>query len=360
MAPGLLTRRAALGLLSCLAARPAFASDGDAEEPVYLSAYRDAGGGFGVAVLHADGRVSLRLPLPARGHGAVARPFSSQAVAIARRPGTFALVFDLARASWVRMVHAAPGRHFYGHGAFSPDGRLFYATENDIDGERGVIGLYDAADGFRRVGEHESYGIGPHELILMPDGATLAVANGGILTHPDFPRLKLNLAEMRPSIAFIDRRTGGLIGQVRPPEELRQLSLRHLAASRAGTVALAAQWEGSESAVPPLVGLVDPGGPLRLVSAPAEVQVAMRHYCGAVAFTHAGDRFAVSAPRGDLITYWTMEGRFGGSERLTDGCGLAPHGEGTIATSGEGVLRAPGREPVKGPLAWDNHLTLAG
>ena len=45
--------------------------------------------------------------------------------------------------------------------------------------------------GTSRIGELASFGVGPHEVVLMPDGATLVVANGGIRTHPDRDRAKL-------------------------------------------------------------------------------------------------------------------------------------------------------------------------
>jgi hypothetical protein len=54
-----------------------------------------------------------------------------------------------------------------------------------------VLGVRDATDGYRQIGELASFGVGPHELVLMPDGATLAVANGGIRTHPGRDRAKL-------------------------------------------------------------------------------------------------------------------------------------------------------------------------
>ena len=47
-----------------------------------------------------------------------------------------------------------------------------------------MIGVRDAQDGYRQIGELPSDGIGPHEATLMPDGKTLVVANGGIRTHP--------------------------------------------------------------------------------------------------------------------------------------------------------------------------------
>src|SRR5438552_1061500 len=78
------------------------------------------------------------------------------------------------------------------HGAFSADGSLLYATENDNLTGSGLIGIYDATAGYRRLGEMSSRGIGPHDLALMPDGMTLAVANGGLRTLPESGREVLN------------------------------------------------------------------------------------------------------------------------------------------------------------------------
>ncbi len=353
-----LTRRTAIGLLAGvgLATTQLFAEETD--EPVYLSGFRAPDGQFGMASFNAEGQILARWTLPDRGHGAVLRPGSREAVMVARRPGRFALVFDLANGRQPVMIHAPDERHYFGHGVFSNDGRLFYATENDVPGGRGVVGIYDASDGYRRVGEHASHGIGPHELVLTPDGESLAIANGGILTHPDLPRAKLNLAEMQPSIALVDRQSGALLTQLRPPAEFHRLSLRHLAVSPDGLLAVAAQWEGEEATLVPLVALSERGGPLRLLSAPHDVQTAMRHYCGSVAFNRSGSHFAVSAPRGDTITVWKANGGFSSALSLADGCGLAAHGDGFLLTSGQGAVRAAGQESFA-RVAWDNHVAAS-
>src|SRR5690606_41790368 len=92
-------------------------------------------------------------------------------------------------------LQAAQGRHFFGHGVFLPDGQRMVATENHYEAGYGVLGVYDTSPGgnFRRIGEFETGGIGPHEAVLLNDGRTVCVANGGILTHPDYGKLELNL-----------------------------------------------------------------------------------------------------------------------------------------------------------------------
>lgn len=324
-----------------------------------MTARSRSDGRHGGAILSADGEVQAEFDLPGRGHGAASRPGHSEAIVFARRPGSFAVVLDLASGRPHSLFSTPDDRHFYGHGCFSADGKTLFTTENDFEGERGVIGLYDAEDGYRRIGEFSSHGIGPHEIALMADRRTLLVANGGILTHPDAPRMKLNLAEMRSSIALVDAKSGDLVEAFDLPQELRQLSLRHLATRADGRIVAVAQWEGATLAQPPLVAVIDRDPGLRLCSAPDEIAPRMRNYCGSVAFSQDGRRFAVSSPRGGIITLWDADGGFRRAIDLEDGCGLAALGDGFLLTSGRGsVTRSDGRDAQNHhKVAFDNHLT---
>ena len=339
--------------------------------PLYLSARADAGGGYWVSGFAADGARVFDLPLQGRGHSFAVRPDGSTAVHFARRPGRFALVVDLVQGAIARTVATPDGRHFYGHGVFSRDGRLLYATENDFDGERGVIGVYDAERGYRRTGELPSHGIGPHEIALLSGGETFVVANGGIATHPDLPRVELNLPTMAPSLCFVDRRSGALRRELTLDPALHRLSIRHLAVGPDDTVAVAMQYEGPAHDRVPLVALQRGAGRLRLVGGPRAVLRAMKNYCGSVCFDPSGRTIAVSAPRGNLVTFWDVgTGGYLSSAHVSDGCGVAPgarSGE-FLASSGlGGVVLIDARSGTTRPLAvgglatacWDNHMVAA-
>jgi uncharacterized protein len=320
--------------------------------------------GFG-----ADGDVVFDIPLPGRGHGAAFRPAAAQCVVFARRPGTFAVVIDLDRAEALYRIDAAAGRHFYGHGAFSPDGRHLFTSENDYEVGGGVIGIRDAADGYRQVGEFASQGVGPHEVALMPDGATLVAANGGIRTHPDNDRAPLNLDTMQPSLAYLDLASGGLRDAFQLAPRLHRLSIRHLAVNTDGVVALAMQYEGDKRDRVPLVG-VHAGGAIRLLDAPPAIERRMRQYAGSVAFDQGGRLLAVSCPRGNLITFWHAQtGRLVGQTELADGCGVAPAdapgafvitgGRGEVVRVEPGHEETPVRVAAQSLAVWDNHLMMA-
>src|SRR5262245_28620274 len=182
-----------------------------------------------VAAFDLDGRELFAIDLPARGHDIAQRPGSSEAAVFARRPGAWFVVLNVESSAVVAQQIAAPNRHYYGHGVYSADGRLLYATENDTGSGQGVVGVYDATDGYRRIGEFPSFGTGPHDIALLGDGRTLVIANGGLMTLPDSGREVLNPDTMRSTIDLVDREQGELKATFGLDTSFRDLSLRHLA-----------------------------------------------------------------------------------------------------------------------------------
>jgi hypothetical protein len=327
---------------------------------------------FAASVADAGGRILREVPLPGRGHGFARHPSGKIGVAIARRPGTFATAFELEGDAPALTFHAPRDRHFQGHAVFEPRGRYLFATENDFDHARGCIGIYDGADDYKRIGELPSHGIGCHELVLMPDGKTLAIANGGILTHPDSGRAKLNIPTMSPNLAYVDLASGGLMDKAEYPEgRKRKLSIRHLAASPDDRIVVACQDQGPRSDGLDLVAMHKPGsGELREWAAPEGITLGLNGYCGSVAIDTGGRLAAVSAPRGNRVMFWDIgTGAFAGDLRLADGCGLAagPADGSFVLTSGMGAFMVGGpagadaHRPSRHATApWDNHLVKLG
>ena len=317
-------------------------------------------GGFVLAGLTGDGVAIFRIPLPGRGHAAAAHPSRPEAVAFARRPGTYAIVLDCLSGRPRLQIEAPRGRHFYGHGAFSADGSLLFTTENDFDTSRGMVGIWDAADGYARAGEMSSGGIGPHDVQLMPDRRTLVVANGGIETHPDSGRAKLNLPAMRPNLSYLDP-SGGIVDQIELKPEFGRNSIRHLAVGQDGTVAIALQWQGDLSRQPPLLGVHLQGGPVNLLAAPSEDHVRMQGYAGSIAFSGDRRNVAITSPRGGVLqVFGTEDGSYEGQLQEVDVCGISHSEAGFVFTTGTGLVAGiTGLSEVwkvRHDCQWDNHL----
>ena len=364
------------GMAACaVVPRHMFAS---AADRLYLAARATSENEYRMTGFDETGKCMFDFQLPARGHSFAVHPNRREIVHFARRPGRFGIVIDPVSKTEKRWLPISENRHFYGHGVFSSNGKFLYASENDFTNERGVIGVYDADHKYQRIQELDSHGIEPHEINLLSDDRTLVSANGGILTHPSLPRVKLNIPEMRSSLCFIDRINGNLIEEHRLSSELQQLSIRHLAISSDDTVAVAMQYQGPKQNIVPLVATLskqESGAAsasryrLKLLQAPSDVLRAMKQYCGDVRFDSSGQIIAVTSPRGDIITFWNISTfSYMNSVRLTDCCGIS---QGTVpgqfvVSSGAGVvaiLNALTDEVKELDLnrfrlsRWDNHLS---
>lgn len=336
-------------------------------EALVLAPAMRADGSFAVMVFGGRGELIREIALPARAHDLAVHTASGRAVVFARRPGTFAVAFDIFGRSAPHVFVAQPDRHFFGHGTYSADGKLLFATENDFAAGSGVIGIYDATDVYRRLGEFSCRGVGTHEAILLPDGKTLAVANGGIETHPDYGREMLNIPTMDPSLAFVDL-DGHLLAQYRLPARYHQLSIRHMAVGADGKIWFGTQWEGDPLETPSLVGRASLDGGLELVATPERELNDMRRYVGAMAASRDRTLISASAPRGGYVVHFSAEtGRYVGRTEIADSSGVTGYGAKTIlASNGEGLIaeteadgKANARVDRPG-VAFDNHLRTVG
>ncbi|MEQ9488591.1 MAG: DUF1513 domain-containing protein [Alphaproteobacteria bacterium] len=310
---------------------------------------------------------SLRsVALPERGHSPVFSPSGRRVAFPARRPGLFMLIADTTGAGPDQWFASPAGRHFCGHGVFINETTVI-TTENDYEAGRGVLGIWDLTTG-KRIGEFDSHGVGPHDILPRQGGRTLVVANGGILTHPDTGRAKLNIPTMRPNLSIVDSETGELLDQVEPPAPLHKVSLRHIAVPKDDLVVVGGQYQGPESDNPSLIAVWRPGNALAFVPMDEQDTRALNHYCGSVMASPSAEYAVVTSPRGSVAHFISLgdEPELLDTIMLTDVCGAAAVADDTfVLTSGQGdflsvQIRPDGtlrRRDLRPPLLaqWDNH-----
>ncbi len=347
-----------------------FISTGQTEEIAwYASGRRDARNRHQVVIFGALGNEIHSVQLPGRGHATAVRPGTTQCITFARRPGNFAIAFDARGGGQTFLLSTPPNRHFFGHGIYSRDGRLLFSTENDFENVRGILSVRDVSQNYRRIGEFDTGGIGPHEVAVLPDKRTLVVANGGIETHPDFPGQPLNIAAMSPSLTYLDSENGDILETVKLENRYHQLSIRHLDVAGDGAVIFGCQHMGPKSEHPPLIGFHKRGRSPEFAEAPEIIFPAMRNYVGSVAINQRDQVVAATSSPGNLAAFFDIQKRkFIGSCFLEDVGGIAGHRNksGFIATTGSGQVHDVQR--IMGSLNsqlivdqssanWDNHVT---
>ena len=350
------SRRGFLAGLTALAA-PSLGW-GAVGDPVGLAAAQAPDGAHLLVGLTGAGDLAFQIPLPARGHAAAAHPTRAEAVAIARRPGTFAKVIDCGSGAVLKTLAAPKGRHFYGHGAFSADGHLLFTTENQFATGEGRIGVWDRSLGYRRIDEFPSSGIGPHEILRL-SSVNLAVANGGIRTHPATGREKLNLESMHANLSVFSP-SGQLLDQAQTPRTEHQNSLRHIAEGADGRVICGFQWQGDPYAAPQLLAFYRGAGQLTPSRLSEDALHGLNAYVGSVCALGPA-HFAATSPRGGRVLITDHAGTLTAAFRAEDVCGLVATGSEVLATSGLGHILRLGPQglatPSTHPLKFDNHIT---
>lgn len=87
-------------------------------------------------------------------------------------------------------LQAPKGLAFGGHGHLSADGRLVYATMRDDENAKrdrsqppqAFLAVYDLVSK-ELVAMHSTNGLGPHDMVFLADGKTLAIAHSGSLGY---------------------------------------------------------------------------------------------------------------------------------------------------------------------------------
>ncbi|MEM1378309.1 MAG: DUF1513 domain-containing protein, partial [Pseudomonadota bacterium] len=205
-------------------------------------------------------------------------------------------------------------------------------------------------------GELPSGGVGPHDMLLMPDRRTLVIANGGIETHPGYPRAKLNIPSMAPNLAFVDTATGEVLHTATLPPDSHKLSIRHLAIQADGTTWFACQNEGDSVEPVSLAGKIRRDGDIQMLNLDVREWGSLRGYIGAIACSPDGARVVITSPRGGVaLDIDSAKNSVTRSVAQADICGVAMRDRDVFLTSGTGKAQSRIHE-----LSFDNHVALIG
>jgi hypothetical protein len=352
------------GSLACLGLTALSGCQLPSKQQWLVSACSNKAGEYFAAAVNATGDIVSRVALPSRGHDSLAMPHKpGHALVFARRPDNFAMEINFTTGQVVNTIKSERDSHFFGHGALSTDGNYLFTTENRFDKGHGMIVVRET-ERYQVVDRFHSGGIGPHELALMPDGKTLVIANGGILTHPDRPRLKLNIPSMKPNLAYMDTVSGKVLSYFEPPNH--QQSLRHLTVRKDGKVYVGVQYQGNKGHIVPLIYAHHGQDQLMAFSATQQQWRNMNQYTASLLAEE--QMLAVSCPRGGYITFWHADDHHCITQTpFNDVAGLSNVDGKMMASSGSGTTRkyywATRPSPAWTPhidesdIRFDNHMT---
>lgn len=371
-------RRAFLGMMTATAgalaagrqaALAAVVSAGGEGEAIYFAALKSQETSrYGIGMLADGGGAGWVSEVEARLHGGAVRPGTPELAVIGRRPGKIAVVVDARDGSLIKMLPARPDRFYLGHACFDPSGERLFVSEADAETAAGMIGVYDAAGGYRRIAEWATGGTDPHEILLAAEGRSLWVANGGMELHPDTGRAVVNEGPITSSLVGVDL-DGHLCRSVVLPRDFATLSLRHIALSATGDVVIGCQEQGDPEAGLPLVWRAGMDGAVRPLGDREVAWTGLKGYIGSVAVDTSGTTALVTSPRGNRAVALALDRPdaspsvleafdIGGVASLAEpGRFLVTTGAGVsmeVARGADGALIVETRSST--PVQWDNHI----
>lgn len=293
-------------------------------------------------------------------HGFDVMPARPSVCALFEKRGPHACLLELTTGR-ARPIRAEAGRAFYGHGVFSPDSRHVYGVEIDTTTHAGLLVVREAATA-APVEEIPTYGKNPHECLLLRDGATLAITNGGGPLGDS--------EEGAPCVTFVDLPTRRLLERV--PLSDPRVNAGHVAVGDDGTIAVvSAPREG-------LRETEDDGGvslgarrrdePLRGLPPPRagafvgeSLSVAMHEPTGVVLTTHPwGGAFSMWSRGGALLASFDLPSPRGVCLTRSGARFVLSHGDGAVSLVDPetralvpGSTRAIGRFTGSHVYTWD-------
>ncbi|MCC7509851.1 MAG: DUF1513 domain-containing protein [Planctomycetes bacterium] len=240
------------------------------------------------------------------GHGFSPNPVKPTTAVVCEKHGQGCCEVDLVKGKVLRRVRTTQGREFYGHGAFTPDGKLFYCTEAEVGDSSyaGVLAVRDGESFELRAENFPTHGVAPHDCILVDDGATLVITNGGgPVSKPEEPA----------GIAYVDVKTGAARRVLKFRDE--KINAGHIAITPRGELAcVSAPREGIPQTKegepnPAWLGAISFYDPAtdKLVTAEDPIRAKMKGETLSVAIHVPSMVVAATNPAGDLVTFWDFK-----------------------------------------------------
>lgn len=252
-----------------------------------------------LALLNLDAELPKAevIPLSFLGHGISFHPTQRFRAAVFEKKGPGACLVDLEQRQVVRPIVSPPARRFYGHGAYSADGLLLYATESLVNQAfAGVLSVRDA-ETLRELGTVPTHGCSPHDCLLIDEGKTLVVSNGGGPLDGGDP----------PCVCYVELLTGKLLDKVVLDSPLHNTG--HIALSARGDLAIiSAPREGLPSPNEQLGALsIRPvGEDVLTVKRPGSVVQRMRGETLSLTILEAAQLVIATNPFGNLVSMWNL------------------------------------------------------
>lgn len=304
--------------------------------------------------------------VPNEVHLACLFPTNDSILVCSRIPDANLLKYSL-KGELLAELKPLPNQHFEGHGIFSNDEKFLYVTATDYQTNKNLKNngrlLKLNATNLALIEEYSTGGIGPHELVWQSD-THIAIANTGVITHPDSGRKILNEDNIQSNITLFNTNTKSIDHQWDVP--LLGLSARHLDKMHNGDLVIGCQYKKQDQR-PACVAFATKNKALIFSDKNNEpLYWDMKGYTASIKALPNSNKALITNPRGGLLTQWQEQRSTDKTEiEFNKGIKISKNGEQAWVSKGAGELlllntndlKFKGQPiKVKQNIWWANHL----
>lgn len=237
-----------------------------------------------------------RILLDFLAHGFAPHPKRAREAALFEKRGPGACYVDLVEGRVIQTIAPLDNHAFYGHGTFTRGGDVVLAVETNLATRAGVISVRDG-ESFAPLDRFPTYGVRPHDCVLVDEGRTLAITNGGGDIDADGDV---------PCVTFVDIASRKLLERF--DVESPRINTGHIAfAGRREFAVVSAPRDGlPEDTTPGGLSLRVGNGALAQVKQPEDVMARMLGETLSVCVDKQRGIVAATSPRGGLLGFWRL------------------------------------------------------
>lgn len=245
--------------------------------------------------LDADQPKGRYIQLDFQPHGVAQDPWNLNIISVFEKKGPGACEINLNTGTKTRDISTLEGRHFYGHGVYSVDGKKLYCTETVLATQEGLIAVRDAKT-LKLEGEFPSYGANPHECHLVDDGKIIAITNGG----------GTKSSGLTPCVSYVDVASQKLIDKYEMQDE--RFNTGHLQISKnRDLVVISAPRDGLADTELGAISVLGKNGKLETFSTPSEIVKQLKGETLSVCIDESRGVFAATSPKGNFVSFWNLK-----------------------------------------------------
>lgn len=304
--------------------------------------------------------------VPHEVHLATLFPDQKSILVCSRKPGASLLKYSLT-GKLLAKLKPLENQHFEGHGIFSSDEKYLYVTASDFLQGKGKLLKLNSND-LSLVEQFDTQGIGPHELVWQND-EHIAIANTGVLTHPDSGRKILNPDSIQSNIVLFNVQDYKIHYEWKVPQ--LGLSARHLDRMDDGSLVIGCQYKKQDKR-PACIAFANMTQGLVFADTDNDsLHWDMQGYSASIKAIPNSNQALISNPRGHLLTQWYEKNEK--TQQLIEqkkikynkGIKIHPQGEKAWVSQGAGQLLSWDIEnrslegesiKIKDNIWWGNHL----